>query len=207
MIIGDLKNEVLEYLTGNNNSLVRIHGLNSRFTKIEKSALNSKIYTEREHFDVKLHIGQFCSIATGCSFMLSGNHNYERVTTYLEFDLENKANDSLLTNGDIVIGNDVWIGMNSTVMSGVTIGDGAVIAAGSLVTKDVEPYSIVGGSPAKLIKKRFDDNTISRLLDSKWWDLDFEYLSSVSNLLFSKNINDFLEVVENHNKLNGNLDI
>ena len=87
--------------------------------------------------------------------------------------------------GDIVIGNDVWLGRECVIMPGVTIGDGAIVAAYSVVTKDVEPYSVVGGNPAHLIKKRFDDELISLLLQWKWWDLEgdelFENLSILVN--------------------------
>ena len=79
--------------------------------------------------------------------------------------------------GDINIGNDVWIGYNATIMAGVTIGDGAIIATNATVTKDVEPYSIVGGNPAREIKKRFANDVISKLLKLKWWDWDIEKIS------------------------------
>jgi len=92
-----------------------------------------------------------------------------------------------VTKGDIIIGNDVWIGMNATILSGVTIGDGAVIGANSLVTKDVELYMIVGGNPAIPIRKRFDQQTIDRLLRIKWWDWDIEKIKrDVSDLLFDQ---------------------
>jgi virginiamycin A acetyltransferase len=85
--------------------------------------------------------------------------------------------------GDLVIGNDVWIGYNSTLMAGITVGDGAIIAANSTVTKDIEPYSIIGGNPAKLIRKRFDDDTIAKLLELKWWDWDIKKITAnVNNL-------------------------
>ena len=103
----------------------------------------------------------------------------------------------MYSNGDITIGNDVWIGQGCTIMSGVNIGTGAVIAAGSLVTKDVPEYAIVGGSPAKIIKYRFDGRTIDGLLNSKWWDLDPKELEKHSNLLFSNSINEFLDAIKN----------
>jgi acetyltransferase-like isoleucine patch superfamily enzyme len=160
---------------------------------------NTVVLTEKEHLDTaKISLGSFISIGTGCKFMLSGNHDWKRVTTFLRFDSTEKNRDSkgILSNGDIVIGNDVWIGNDCTFMSGITIGHGAVIASGSTVTKDVEPYSIVGGMPAKLIKKRFDDNTVDRLLKSEWWNIPREELIKKSDLLFSRNINDFLDSIE-----------
>lgn len=85
--------------------------------------------------------------------------------------------------GDIIIGNDVWLGYNATIMAGVTIGDGAIIAANSTIIKDVEPYSIVGGNPAKEIKKRFSEEKISKLLELKWWDWNLDKITkNVQNL-------------------------
>ena len=168
-------------------------------TPVNSLIADSIILTEPDHlYDVKVIIGAYCSFGTGCKFMLSGNHNWQRVTTYLRFDIseENRDEGGLLTNGNIEIGADVWIGNDCTVMSGIKIGTGAVIAAGSIVTKDVEPYSIVGGSPAKLIKKRFDDNIITRLLKSEWWNIPYNELVKKSDLLFSKDINGFLESIE-----------
>ena len=126
----------------------------------------------------KLIIGKFCSIACNAKFMFtSGNHNLDSLSTYPfpiffdEWGLDPKnITDAWNNKGDIVVGNDVWIGYDAIIMPGVHIGDGAIIGAKSLVTKDVEPYSIVGGVPAKQIRKRFDDSTIQILEDIKWWD-------------------------------------
>ena len=126
----------------------------------------------------RLIIGKFCSIACGAKFIFtSANHKLGSLSTYPfplffeEWDLD-KANvtDSWDHKGDIVIGNDVWIGYEAIVMQGVTIGDGAIIGARAVVTKDVPPYTIVGGVPAKPIRKRFSDDIIARLLEIKWWD-------------------------------------
>ena len=97
------------------------------------------------------------------------------------------------TNGDIIIGNDVWIGDNVTIISGVIIGDGSIIATNSHVTSNVKPYSIVGGNPAKLIKYRFDDEIIQKLLEIKWWDWDTEKIKNFASVLNSGDINLFLE--------------
>lgn len=91
--------------------------------------------------------------------------------------------------GDIVIGNDVWIGSNAKIMSGVHVGDGSIIAANAVVTKDVEPYTVVGGVPAKMIKKRFPDETIQMLEQMKWWNWDYEDIYDVVPLLQSGNVN------------------
>lgn len=123
-------------------------------------------------------IGKFCSIADRVKIFLGGNHRTDWISTYpfghinqQSFDVD-PASGHPKTNGDVIIGNDVWIGHSSTIMSGVTIGDGAVIAANSHVVQDVAPYTIVGGNPSKVIKKRFDEEIINLLLELKWWELD-----------------------------------
>lgn len=112
----------------------------------------------------KLEIGHYCSIAEGVKFILGGNHYYHTFSTYPFKVMVMKEEKEAWSKGPIVIGNDVWIGMDSMILSGVTIGQGAVIAAGSVVTKDVPPYAIVGGNPAKVIKYRFEPQIIDRLL-------------------------------------------
>ncbi|MDL2259078.1 CatB-related O-acetyltransferase [Eubacteriales bacterium OttesenSCG-928-K08] len=126
----------------------------------------------------KLIIGKFCSIACGAKFIFtSANHTLDSLSTYTfplfyeGWDLDKKDVASAWDNkGDIVIGNDVWIGYEAVILSGVHIGDGAIIGARAVVTKDVPPYTIVGGVPAKEIRKRFDERTVSKLLEAKWWD-------------------------------------
>ncbi len=126
----------------------------------------------------KLIIGKFCSIACGAKFMFtSGNHSLKSLSTYTfpiffdEWELDSKnICDAWENKGDIVIGNDVWIGYEAVIMSGVKIGDGAIIGTRAVVTKDVSPYTIVGGVPAKQIRKRFDDKTIEKLLSLEWWN-------------------------------------
>ncbi|MEA5061027.1 MAG: CatB-related O-acetyltransferase [Erysipelotrichaceae bacterium] len=130
----------------------------------------------------RLIIGKFCSIACGAKFLFnSANHSLKSLSTYpfpIFYDvwgLKNlKVTDAWDNKGDIVIGNDVWIGFEAIILSGVKIGDGAIIGARAVVTKDVPPYTIVGGVPAKIIRKRFDDNTIDKLLKLKWWNLPVE---------------------------------
>ncbi len=129
----------------------------------------------------KLIIGKFCQIATGVRFVMNGsNHAMNGVSTYpfKVFGGEwSKASLDVKCKGDIVIGNDVWIGNSATIMQGVKIGDGAIIGTNSLVTKDVEPYTIVGGNPAREIRKRFDDETIMLLLKLKWWDWEIDRIT------------------------------
>lgn len=126
----------------------------------------------------RLVIGKFCSIACGARFLLnSANHSLTSLATYpfpiffekwgLDVGDITKAWDN---KGDIVIGNDVWIGYEAVILAGVTIGDGAIVGTRAVVTKDVPPYTIVGGAPAKPIRKRFSDETISALLAVRWWD-------------------------------------
>lgn len=130
----------------------------------------------------RLVIGKFCSIACGAKFLFnSANHTLSSLSTYTfpiffeEWGLPVEDIPRAWDNkGDIVIGNDVWIGYEAVVLAGVTIGDGAIIGTRAVVTKDVPPYTIVGGVPAKHIHKRFDDETIKRLLALKWWDWPIE---------------------------------
>lgn len=125
----------------------------------------------------KLIIGKFCAIAEGIKFIMNGaNHRMDGITTYpfnifaCGWEKVTPKLEQLPFKGDTVIGNDVWIGQNVTIMPGVKIGDGAIIATNSTVTKDVEPYAIVGGNPAKIIKKRFSDEIIKLLLELQWWN-------------------------------------
>lgn len=126
----------------------------------------------------RLRIGKFCSIACGAKFLFNcANHSLRSLSTYTfplfydEWGLDKADVASAWDNkGDIVIGNDVWIGFEAVIMAGVHIGNGAIIGARSVVTKDVAPYTIVGGVPARTIRKRFDDATISRLESLRWWD-------------------------------------
>lgn len=126
----------------------------------------------------KLVIGKYCSIASGALFMMGGNHghNYDAIASHPLDGFESKKSSSkkfptsFKNKGDTIIGHDVWIGFEALIMPGIKIGDGSVIASRAVVTKDVEPYSIVGGNPAKLIKKRFSDKDIRTLLKIKWWD-------------------------------------
>jgi acetyltransferase-like isoleucine patch superfamily enzyme len=149
----------------------------------------------------KLIIGNFCSIADNVNIYLGGNHRMDWVTTYpfghIHTNVFNtfNGNGHPSTKGDIIIGNDVWIGSNVTIMSGVTIGDGAVIANNSHIVKDVEPYCLTGGNPAKLIKYRFTTEQIQKLLDIKWWYWDDEKINKNIHLLCNENIDYFINSI------------
>lgn len=137
----------------------------------------------------KLVIGKFCQFAHGVRFITSSaNHDMSGFSTYPftnfmmtpETTMDEIRAMFLLPGrkGDTVVGNDVWMGMHATVMPGVTIGDGAVVSAGAVVVKDVEPYRVVGGNPARTLKKRFDDATVAALREIRWWDWDVEKIET-----------------------------
>ena len=142
-------------------------------------------------FGDSLYIGKFCSIASGVQFIMgSANHRISSISTY-PFNVfggawaENTPPhlSQLPFKGDTVIGNDVWIGRDSAIMPGVKIGDGAIIAAYSVVVKDIEPYTVAGGNPARPIKKRFDEELIELLLKLQWWDFEPEKLFAFMPIL------------------------
>ena len=146
--------------------------------------------------DDKLQIGKFCSIACGAKFLFnSANHTLSSLSTYPfplffeEWGLEKKDVTNAWDNkGDIIIGNDVWIGYEAVILAGVTIGDGAIIGTRAVVTKDVPPYTIVGGVPAKPIKKRFSEETISALLEIQWWNWSEKRIAKNIGAIQSGNI-------------------
>lgn len=129
--------------------------------------------------DTPLRIGSYCSLAEQVMFMCRAHHRYEYATTY-------PMAPPVLTDAEkrgITIGHDVWIGIRAVIMPGVTVGDGAIIGAGAVVTRDVPPYAIVAGVPAKIIKYRFDQGTIERLLAIRWWDWPDEKIERESGML------------------------
>jgi virginiamycin A acetyltransferase len=133
----------------------------------------------------RLVIGKYCSIACGAKFLMNvGNHTLKSLSTYPfpifpdEWDASLPSKASWDMRGDIVVGNDVWIGFEAVILSGVTIGDGAIVGTRALVTKDVPPYTIAGGMPAKPIRKRFDDEKIAALEKLQWWDWPAEKVAA-----------------------------
>lgn len=134
----------------------------------------------------KLEIGDFCSLGGEVLFILGGNHNYHYMSTYpFKVKIFNKKNESY-SNGTIKVDNDVWIGQRSIIMSGIKISQGAIVAAGSVVTKDVPPYAIVGGVPAKLIKYRFSQDIITELLKIDYRKVDKNFIENNRELLYEE---------------------
>ena len=154
----------------------------------------------------RARIGKFCSVGRFCNIYINENHRSDWVTTYpfgannvTSLNLTNFNRDAIRTgilskgNGSVNIGNDVWIGEHVSIMSGVNIGHGAVIAAFGHVVKDVEPYSIVGGNPAKHLKYRFSKEQIENLLTIGWWDWPMEKIDEYLPLMMSDNIDEFIK--------------
>lgn len=157
------------------------------------------------HYEVigdRLIIGKFCSIGPGVTFIMNGaNHRMDGSTYPFNifgngWEKYTPTLDMLPLKGDTVIGNDVWIGLDATIMPGVNVGDGAIIGAKSIVTKDVEPYTIVGGNPAKEIKKRFSESKIKELLKIKWWDLENEVILDNIDAILSLDVDVLKNIIK-----------
>lgn len=164
------------------------------------STIGAHTYIQKASSIVNANIGKFCSIAAGVSIG-PGVHKLDSVSTHPAFYLKNTPltktycrQDEFASSKQTVIGHDVWIGERAIILDGVTIGTGAVIAAGAVVTKSVEPYSIVGGVPAKVLKTRFNSVEIELALKSKWWDKDEQWLQQ--NYKSFDNISDFKRLID-----------
>ncbi|SIT12272.1 virginiamycin A acetyltransferase [Zobellia uliginosa] len=171
----------LKNLINNPNIIVGDYTYYDDFEEVSNFEKNVKY-----HFDFigdKLIIGKFCMIASDATFIMNGGNHLTKATSAYPFAIFGGAWQDAMdgktypTKGDTIIGNDVWIGHHATIMPGVHIGDGAIIATKAVVTKNVDPYTIVGGNPAKPIKKRFSEAAISKLLQLKWWDWDIEKIT------------------------------
>ena len=153
----------------------------------------------------KLKIGRFCSIAGNVKIFTGAYHRYDWCTTYpfghihREIFGKNKKEGYPYSKGPVFIGNDVWIGRSSIVLGGVKINDGAVVGAGSVVTKEVPHYAIVAGSPAKIIKYRFDEDTIQQLIKINWWSFSDAELSRFAHTI--KDVNLFIDTISKSKKL------
>lgn len=150
----------------------------------------------------KLMIGKFCQIAAGVEFVMNdANHQMNAVTTFPFYTLEGwvmepPAPSEMPFKGDTVIGNDVWIGQNAVILPGVHIGDGAIIGANSVVGSDVASYTIVVGNPAKVLRRRFDDELIGLLLQFRWWDKSAEEINNLIPILTCSDLEKVREEIE-----------
>ena len=164
------------------------------FTYIADSEFESHVTHHYDFIGDKLIIGKFCQIAAGVEFVMNGaNHQMNAVSTFPFYTLEGwkmnpPAASDMPFKGDTVIGNDVWIGQNATILPGVHIGDGAIIGANSIVGSDVEPYTIVVGNPAEVIRYRFDEDLAELLLKFKWWDKPIEEINELIPILTSSDL-------------------
>ena len=159
------------------------------FTYIADSEFESHVTNYYPWSRDKLIIGKFCQIASGVEFVMNdANHQMNAVTTFPFYTLEgwemNAPDPSEMPfKGDTVIGNDVWIGQNAVILPGVHIGDGAIVGANSVVGSDIDPYTIVVGNPAKVLRKRFDDELIDLILRFKWWNRSIEEINALIPIL------------------------
>lgn len=157
------------------------------------------VQVKRHRDGASFTIGAFCSIGKGVKVFLGGEHRPDWVTTY-PFNVLWERGKGIAghpkTKGDVIIGNDVWIGTETLILSGVTIGDGAVIGARSVVVDDVPPYAIAAGNPARIVKWRFSEDIINRLLKIKWWEWDDDKIEKAIPLFLSDEIEIFLDAHE-----------
>lgn len=159
------------------------------FTYIADSDFESHVTHLYDWNGDRLIIGKFCQIAAGVEFVMNGaNHQMNAVTTFPFYTLEGwdmspPEKHDLPLKGDTVIGSDVWVGQNAVILPGVHIGDGAIIGADSVVGSDIAPYTVVVGNPARPLRKRFDDELITLLLDFRWWDRPIDEINSLIPLL------------------------
>ncbi len=199
---GDTQTVYLKNVISNPNIEIGEYTMYNDFVNDPKKfEINNVLYQYPINHD-KLIIGKFCSIACGAKFIFnSANHTLTSLSTYPfplfyeEWELEKEdVTEAWDNKGDIIIGNDVWIGYEAVILAGVMIGDGAIIGTRAVVTKDVPPYTIVGGVPTKPIRKRFNDETIAELLRLKWWDWSEKKISQNIKAIQSGNIKRIREI-------------
>ena len=189
----------------NNNKKVSI----GDFTYISESNFKNNILGCYDWIQDKLIIGKYCQIGKDVKFLLNGvNHEMDCISTYPFYIFEDwnqprPENDAFKLKGDIIIGNDVWIGQGSSILPGVKIGNGAIIGYNSVVSKDIPSYAIAAGNPCKVIKYRFDKQTIKELEELRWWDLPIDKVKLIANNLKSADIKKSITKIK---KLINNID-
>lgn len=168
------------------------------FVNLSNCSIGNHTYISSQSIICNTKMGRFCSVGAGVKIGLGIHPSTDFVSTHpLFYSLRKQSGNTFVTKQkfqeekEIIVGNDVWIGANAIIIDGIKIGDGAIIAAGAVVTKDVSPYEIVGGVPAKLIRKRFDESKIQFLLESKWWNQSDSWLKE--NVDKFERVNQFIE--------------
>lgn len=195
MFYNKLKNEIGLLLfkrkwrnLNNHNEINPVNKFPINLVKVGKYSYGPIIIKTWNNPKEKLEIGNFVSIASGVKFILGGNHEINTISTFpFKVKFFNEKSEAW-SKGPIIVKDDVWIGMDSLILSGVTIGQGAIVAAGSVVTKDVEPYSIVGGNPAKLLKYRHPKEIIDVMVKVDWSKINIDKLKNLKKELY-KNLN------------------
>lgn len=187
--------------------IIRLSGKNVFVGKYSYGFESTQIYSWGE--EINIRIGRFSSIGAGLKLFCGGNHStsftssYPFGSVYPNFLKIHPDKPIVFSNGDIVIGNDVWLGRDVTIMSGINIGDGSVVAANSHVVKDIEPYSIYGGNPAKFIRYKFSEEIIEMLLKLEWWNYEDNIIEIIYPILLNNPNNDtydkILKIVKIHN--------
>ncbi|MGF9942851.1 Vat family streptogramin A O-acetyltransferase [Priestia megaterium] len=198
-------NNVVQFIKNTTTRPNIIVGDYSYYDARNGESFEDQVLYHYEFFGDQLVIGKFCAIAPGVTFIKNGaNHRMDGFSTYPfnifgeGWEKHTPTLNQLPFKGDTIIGNDVWVGMDTVIMPGVNIGDGAIVAAKSVITKDVEPYTIVGGNPAQKIKERFPEQIINKLLEIRWWDLNIEIISDHIDVIVNGEI-EKLEKLKNHN--------
>ncbi|QTL52376.1 Vat family streptogramin A O-acetyltransferase [Priestia aryabhattai] len=198
-------NDIVQFIKNTTTRPNIIVGDYSYYDARNGESFEDQVLYHYEFFGDRLVIGKFCAIAPGVTFIMNGaNHRMDGFSTYPfnifggGWEKHTPTLNQLLFKGDTIIGNDVWMGTDTVIMPGINIGDGAIIAAKSVITKDVEPYTIVGGNPAQKIKERFPEQIINKLLEIKWWDLTIDIISAHIDVIVNGDI-EKLEKLKNHN--------
>lgn len=198
-------NNVVQFIKNTTTRPNIIVGDYSYYDARNGESFEDQVLYHYDFFGNRLVIGKFCAIAPGVTFIMNGaNHRMDGISTYPfnifgeGWEKHTPMLNQLPFKGDTIIGNDVWVGMDTVIMPGINIGDGAIVAAKSVITKDVEPYTIVGGNPAQKIKERFPEQIINKLLEIQWWDLNIEIISDHIDVIVNGEI-EKLEKLKNHN--------